>query len=457
VNMPPAVDPHSDNGSFPVARRGYDREAVDHFVRATQTQIAQLVEQYDSLITYNHQLRQALDEAHARASHADFSGLGARVQEILHIAEEQATDITQGAIQEADRLSAQRQAEIDELRQSAYADLAEMRDAQRAELDALREQVERDTAQLREHARTEAEQLVASARLQAGAVRTEAEAAATGTRKAASFESQELLAAAERDSAALRQKAADQREHVMAELKEAQESANQAIQAMLAEATELQRAADERLTSEAERAAKLRNEALAEAERIKVGAGGDADEIIDRARHHAAVIDDRVRQELALRRRQMQDEQDLLMRRKHAMLNQLASVGALAVETAENLPDVPETDFSELAAYGASSEPGSPVAEIESDPTVGNPTSEAGDESGHDVAEETEQQAANEDPEARAEDEESGPSPRDEEGEPRAEDHGDLSSDNGDEASRSDEVKGKMPTGDREYAQSTKP
>ena len=40
---------------------------------------------------------------------------------MLHIAEEQAADITQAAIQEADRLSAQRQAEIDELRQSAYA------------------------------------------------------------------------------------------------------------------------------------------------------------------------------------------------------------------------------------------------------------------------------------------------------------------------------------------------
>ena len=89
-------------------------------------------------------------------------------------------------------------------------------------------------------------------------------------RKAASFESQELLAAAERDSAALRQEAADQREHAMAELKEAQESANQAIQAMLTKATELQRSAGEHLTSETEQAAKLRNEALAEAERIKV-------------------------------------------------------------------------------------------------------------------------------------------------------------------------------------------
>ncbi len=82
-----------DDGRFPLARKGYDREAVDHFVRATHAQIAQLLEQYDSLIAYNHELRQALDDAHARANHADFSGLGARVQEILHIAEEQANDI----------------------------------------------------------------------------------------------------------------------------------------------------------------------------------------------------------------------------------------------------------------------------------------------------------------------------------------------------------------------------
>src|SRR4030095_7700360 len=112
----------------------------------------------------------------------------------------------------------------------------------------------------------------------------------------------------------------------MTELKEAQVSANQAIEAMLAEATELQRAAGEHLTSETEHAAKLRNEALAEAERIKVDATSDADGIIDRARHQAAMIDDRARQELALRRRQMRDEQELLMRRKHAMINQLASV-----------------------------------------------------------------------------------------------------------------------------------
>ena len=377
MNIAPTGDPHAEDGRFPLSRKGYDREAVDHFVRATQAQIAQLLQQYDSLITYNHELRQALDEAHARANHADFSALGGRVQEMLQIAEEQAGDITQAAIQEADRLSAQRQAEIDELRQSSYAELAEMRDAQRAELDALREQVERDSVQLRERVTAEAGQLLASARLQAEAVRTEAEEAATGMRKAASFESEELLAAAERDSAALRQEAADQREQVMAELKGAQESANQAIQEMLTKATELQRSAGEHLTSETDEAAKLRNEALAEAERIKVSASGDAEKIIDRARHQAAIIDDRARQELALRRRQMRDEQELLTRRKNAMLNQLASVSALAVETAENMPDVPEeydTAFSELEGHGSS------APELESDPTIGNPANEADEE-----------------------------------------------------------------------------
>ena len=173
-------------------------------------------------------------------------------------------------------------------------------------------------------------------------------------RKAADFESQELLAAAERDTAALRQEAAEQHEQVMAELKKSQESANRAIQDMLGKATALQRSAGGASTSETEQAAKLRvNLALAEAERIKVEASGEAEKIVDRARRQAAIIDERARQELALRRRQMRDEQELLTRRKHAMLNQLASVSALAVETAENLPDVPEaydTAFSEADA-----------------------------------------------------------------------------------------------------------
>ena len=109
------------------------------------------------------------------------------------------------------------------------------------------------------------------------------------------------------------------------------------------------------MTEETEHAARLRSEMFAQAEQVKVDASTDAEHIIDRARHQAASIDDRARQELALRRRQMRDEQDLLNRRKHAMLNQLTSLSALAVETAENLPDVPEVpdaEFSAIVGFG---------------------------------------------------------------------------------------------------------
>jgi hypothetical protein len=227
-------------------------------------------------------------------------------------------------------------------------------------------------------------------------------------RQAATFESQGLLAAAERDSAAARQEVADQRARVLAELKHAQDSTNQAMQAMLSKATELQQAAGERVTEETEHAARLRSEMFAQAEQVKVDASTDAEHIIDRARHQAASIDDRARQELALRRRQMRNEQDLLNRRKHAMLNQLTSLSALAVETAENLPDVPEVPDAEFSAIvGFGREQSGNEAEMESDPTIGNAADEAG-LVGEDKAaeEEPESQQIDEDGQSRVTDEE---------------------------------------------------
>ena len=52
----------------------------------------------------------------------------------------------------------------------------------------------------------------------------------------------------------------------------------------------------------------------------------------------------------------MRHEQDLLNRRKQAMLSQLTSLSALAVETAENLPEVPELFFGELDESAADQE-----------------------------------------------------------------------------------------------------
>jgi hypothetical protein len=52
-------------------------------------------------------------------------------------------------------------------------------------------------------------------------------------------------------------------------------------------------------------------------------------------------------------------------------------VSALAVETAENLPDVPEVYDTAFSEGDANTGQDSPAAEIESDPTIGNPVNEA--------------------------------------------------------------------------------
>ena len=104
----------------------------------------------------------------------------------------------------------------------------------------------------------------------------------------------------------------------------------------------------EHVTDETEQIARLRAETLAEAERVKLAAADEAAAIVARAQEQAATIDERARQEFAWRRRQMRHEQDLLSRRKQAMISQLTSLSALAVETAENLPELPELQLGDF-------------------------------------------------------------------------------------------------------------
>ena len=132
------------------------------------------------------------------------------------------------------------------------------------------------------------------------------------------------------------------------DLRQAQDAANATIKAMLAEATALQRASGEHLAAETDQAAALRMRTLAEAERVKVEAADEGEQIVSRSQQQAALIDERARQEFAWRRRQMRHEQELLDRRKVAMLSQLNSLRTLAVESAAEFPDMPEMFFEDM-------------------------------------------------------------------------------------------------------------
>ena len=79
--------------------------------------------------------------------------------------------------------------------------------------------------------------------------------------------------------------------------------------------------------------------------------------MVGAARRQAATVEERSRQEFAWRRRQLRQEQELLTRRKQAMLGQLTSLSALAVETAESLPEIPEVALPEEPAEQDQPEP----------------------------------------------------------------------------------------------------
>jgi hypothetical protein len=87
-------------------------------------------------------------------------------------------------------------------------------------------------------------------------------------------------------------------------------------------------------------AARIRAEALAEAEQTKGSAAQEAEARIATAKKQAAAINERTQQEFAWRKQQLRRETELLHQRKQAVLSQLASLSALAEQTASAFPDL---------------------------------------------------------------------------------------------------------------------
>ena len=96
----------------------------------------------------------------------------------------------------------------------------------------------------------------------------------------------------------------------------------------------------DRLEADLAEAARIRAEALTEAEQSKAAAIQEAEARIATAKKQAAAINERTQQEFAWRKQQLRRETELLHQRKQAVLSQLASLSALAEQTASAFPDL---------------------------------------------------------------------------------------------------------------------
>src|SRR5713101_1380740 len=140
---------------FVTVMRGYDRQQVDEHIRQIDAEVRQHREQAQAM-------QRELSEAHHQFHEQDrptYTGLGARIEQLLRLAEEQATEVVQTARSEANEIKATAKADATELRAGAENDATELganakrvTDEQQAatehEADSIRTTIRREAGEL---------------------------------------------------------------------------------------------------------------------------------------------------------------------------------------------------------------------------------------------------------------------------------------------------------------------
>ena len=333
-------DTASAVGNFPTALRGYDRTAVDDYVRTLEGNVVQSRRQLASLEQQVNSLREQLQAAGKPGGGVDYAGVGSRANDILRLAQEQARDMVDNAKVEAEKVKEAARREADSLRTNATVEGNNLKSGGIAEIDQLRARLHGDIQGQAEKAKAEAAALLAAARRQAESARREAEHEAQTIRQNAHLDTENLRRTVEREVAEARQRIAVERESAAAQLRKAHEEASARTAALLAEATKHNEQSASRLEADISKASKIRAEAVTEAEQVKLRAAKESEERIETAKKQAAGISERTQQEFAWRKQQLRRETELLHERKRAVLHQLASLSALAEETAQSFPEL---------------------------------------------------------------------------------------------------------------------
>src|ERR1700712_142499 len=95
---------------FTVAMRGYDREQVDEQIAAMQAALSKARGAVEQIDGQNAKLKNDLVEAQRQLREVDrpsYAGLGARIEQLLRLAEEQAVEMVAAAPSDADQTLAQ--------------------------------------------------------------------------------------------------------------------------------------------------------------------------------------------------------------------------------------------------------------------------------------------------------------------------------------------------------------
>jgi DivIVA domain-containing protein len=134
---------------FATVMRGYDRHQVDEHIRSIETEARTHRDQAQAM-------RRELADAHRQIQEQErptYSGLGARIEQLLRLAEEQATELVQAARSEANEIKAAAKVDAAEFRAAAENEASELRANAKRETDDQRGAAEREADSIRTTAR----------------------------------------------------------------------------------------------------------------------------------------------------------------------------------------------------------------------------------------------------------------------------------------------------------------
>lgn len=173
----------SVNHGFDVALRGYDRRQVDDYLAQLESELATLRHERESAGDRVGMLEQRLEQLQVELQTAQrqvtefepsYAGLGARVENILRLAEEEAKSLRADALANGDRVRAKAEEDARRMRADGEREAREVvgaadreagqrRAAALAEAEALRTEAGKDAAAVRAEAASELEEARAKA------------------------------------------------------------------------------------------------------------------------------------------------------------------------------------------------------------------------------------------------------------------------------------------------------
>lgn len=319
-------------GSFPHAMFGYDKANVDTHVREIEQQLSTLKQ-------LTRHLRQQLRDAQLTQGTTDFTRLGAHATGVLRAAEAQSRDLVAKAELEAERIKEEGRRVASDLRANAQTEADDIRVAGLANLRELRAELDTNVEAALGAARADAASTVAAAQRHADAIRLETEQRAANLMKAAEAAAQRLRAETDRANADAVQQTQHEIETMLSRAEVALNQTRATSDSMLADATRHHEASAEKLRDEAAEAQKIRAEALADAEGIKAKAARDSEAQIAGAHRQASMMKDRLEEQFAWRKEQIERETNALLQRKASVIAQMANLRQLAGDSTADFPD----------------------------------------------------------------------------------------------------------------------